>query len=73
MTDTVIGTPFWRAILVRAVRTFCQTILAMAAGNFTNLLSIGWQQVLITAAGAAFLSLVMGVVAGLPEVPLPDK
>lgn len=57
---------FIKFALIRALKTFCQTILAMVpVGIAIN--EVSWLAVLGTAALAAVLSLCTSVVTGLPE------
>lgn len=58
---------FIKFALIRALKTFCQTILAMVpVGIAIN--EVSWLAVIGTAALAAVLSLCTSVVTGLPEV-----
>lgn len=57
---------FFKFALIRALKTFCQTILAMVpVGIAIN--EVSWLAVLGTAALASVLSLCTSVVTGLPE------
>lgn len=57
---------FWRAAGVRAVKTVCQTAVAMipAAAMITD---VNWQVVIGTAALAGVCSMLTSVANGLPE------
>lgn len=61
--------PFWRATMMRALRTVAQTFLTLAAGNAVNLFDIGLGSAAIAAGGAAFLSICTSIVVGIPESP----
>ena len=55
------------AALIRALKTFAQTMVATIGGGSVGLLEVGWLQALSVAALAAVLSMLTSV-AGLPEV-----
>lgn len=57
---------FWKAALIRAVRTVCQAALAMipAAATIT---AVDWLTVLSTSALAGVVSILTSVATGLPE------
>ena len=57
---------WWKAALIRALKTFCQTAVA-TVGTAAFLLEVRWTAVLSAAALAALLSLLTSL-AGLPEV-----
>lgn len=57
---------FWRAALVRALRTFAQTAIA-AIGTAAVLSEVNLVAVLSAAALAAILSLLTSIATGLPE------
>ena len=58
-----------QAALVRALRTFLQTLIpALGAGAITDLDYVGGLSI---AAGAALLSFLQGALRGLPESPDP--
>lgn len=58
---------FIRASVIRALKTFFQTILGLwTAGMLIT--QVDWQTVLLAAASAAVYSLLTSIVAGLPEV-----
>ena len=58
---------FWKAALIRAVRTVAQTAVAMipAAAMITE---VDWLAVLYTSALAGIASILTSVATGLPEV-----
>ena len=58
---------WFKAALIRAVRTFAQAALAVLGTGAVGLLETDWVSVLSVAAGAAVVSLLMSL-AGLPEV-----
>ena len=57
---------WWEAALIRALKTICQTLVAMI-GTSTLLESIDWKIALSSACLAGILS-VLTSLAGLPEV-----
>lgn len=58
---------FWRAVAIRAARTFCQAALALipAAAMITE---VDWKTVIGTAALSALASVLTSIATGLPEV-----
>ena len=61
---------FIRASLIRAVKTFFQTILGLwTAGALIT--QLDWRMVLLSAASAAVYSILTSIVTGLPEVTYP--
>ena len=59
-------TKFWRAALIRAVRTLCQTAIA-TIGTTAVLEEVNWLLVASSAALAALLSVLNSIATGLPE------
>lgn len=57
---------FWKAALIRALRTFCQAALACIGAAYV-LEEVNWWEVLSASALAAVLSLLTSVATGLPE------
>ena len=63
---------FWKAALIRAVRTIAQTAIA-AIGTTALISEVDWMMVLSTAGLAGILSILNSIATGLPEVPAkPD-
>lgn len=58
---------FWKAALIRALRTFCQTAVA-TIGTTAVLEEVNWIMVASSAVLAAVLSILNSVATGLPEV-----
>ncbi|MBR6398816.1 MAG: hypothetical protein IKS06_08000 [Lachnospiraceae bacterium] len=58
---------FYRAAAIRAIRTVCQTALAMM-GTAIYLQDVNWQAVLSASVLAGVASLLTSAVTGLPEV-----
>ena len=58
---------FWRAAIIRAVRTFAQALIAVIpVGVAIN--QVGWADALGIAATAAVLSILTSLATKLPEV-----
>ena len=62
---------FWRAALVRAVRTVAQTAVA-TIGTTAVIEKVNWLTVLSASALAGLLSLLTSIATGLPEVEKSD-
>lgn len=58
---------FWKAALIRAVRTAAQTAIA-SIGTTAAIYDVDWVTVFGTTALATLLSFLTSVVTGLPEV-----
>lgn len=58
---------FWRATLIRAIRTICQTAVA-TIGTAMAVTEVNWIYVLSASALAGILSVLTSVATGLPEV-----
>ena len=58
---------FWKAALIRAVRTVCQTAIA-TIGTTALIEEVNWLLVLSSAALAGLLSVLNSIATGLPEV-----
>ena len=58
---------FWKAALIRAIRTVCQTAIA-TIGTTAVLEEVNWLLVLSSAALAGLLSILNSIATGLPEV-----
>lgn len=62
---------WWEAALIRALKTICQTLVAMI-GTSTLLESVDWKVVFSSACLAGILSILTSL-AGLPEVSSTDS
>ncbi len=62
---------WWKAAGVRAVKTACQTAVALLPAAVT-ISAVDWPTVLGTAALAGIASLLTSVATGLPEVPAAE-
>ena len=58
---------FWRAALIRAVRTMCQTAIA-SIGTAIVLSEVNWVYVISASLLAGLLSILNSIATGLPEV-----
>ena len=58
---------FWRCALIRALRTFCQALIACVS-TAALLSEVSWLEALSASALAALLSILNSVATGLPEV-----
>ena len=58
---------FWRATLIRALRTICQTAVA-TIGTAMAVTEVNWLYVLSASALAGILSVLTSISIGLPEV-----
>ena len=60
---------FWKAALIRAIKTVCQTAVA-TIGTAMVVTDVDWIYVVSASALAGVLSLLTSIAAGLPEVQL---
>jgi hypothetical protein len=58
---------FWRATSIRALRTICQTAIAMI-GTSAVMTDVNWKMVLSASALSGILSVLTSIATGLPEV-----
>lgn len=62
---------FWKAALIRALRTFLQVILAVwTAGQLIT--EVDWKFLLLSAFSSAVYSVLTSIMTSLPEVRLED-
>ena len=58
---------FWRYALIRALRTFCQSLVTLIGTDAVNIVNIDWLTCLGIAATTAVMSLLTSIATGLPE------
>jgi hypothetical protein len=56
-----MNTAYLKALAERAVKTFCQTLVALLGAGAVDLLSVPWQSALSVSAGAAVLSVLSSI------------
>lgn len=56
------------AALIRAVRTFAQTLITLIGSDYINIVDLDWLKILGIAGTTALVSILMSI-TGLPEVP----
>ena len=62
-----MNSKFWEAAAVRALRTVCQTAVAMI-GTSVLMSEVNWEAVVSASVLAGILSMLTSVATGLPEV-----
>lgn len=67
MIEDIMNKDFWKATLIRAIKTICQTAVA-TIGTTTMIGDVNWALVLSASALAGILSILTSISAGLPEV-----
>lgn len=60
---------FWKASLIRAIRTVCQTAIA-SIGTAMVVTEVDWRYVLSASLLAGLLSILTSIATGLPEVDI---
>lgn len=60
---------FWKAALIRAIKTVCQTAIA-TIGTAMVVTDVNWMYVLSASALSGILSILTSIATGLPEVEL---
>ena len=65
--DVNMTKAFWKAALIRAVRTICQCAIA-TIGSTAVLQDVDWILVASSSALAGLLSILNSIATGLPEV-----
>lgn len=63
---------FWKAALIRAIRTACQTAVA-TIGTAAVLEAVDWRMVISASILAGILSILTSVATGLPEVEQKEE
>ena len=67
MLNNLKNKNFWKATLVRAIKTICQTAIA-TIGTASLISEVNWLVVASASALAGILSVLTSIVTGLPEV-----
>lgn len=62
---------FWKAALIRAIKTICQTAIA-TIGTAIVITDVNWLYVISASALSGILSLLTSISVGLPEIDLMD-
>lgn len=62
---------FWKAALIRAIKTVCQTAIA-TIGTAMVITDVHWMYVLSASALSGILSILTSIATGLPEVDLAE-
>ena len=62
---------FWKAALIRALKTICQTAIA-TIGTAMVITDVNWVYVCSASALSGILSILTSISVGLPEVELMD-
>lgn len=66
-----MNTDFWKAALIRAIKTVCQTAIA-TIGTAMVITDVNWMYVLSASALSGILSILTSLSVGLPEVELAE-
>ena len=68
-----MGSKFWKATGIRALRTVCQTAVALIGTNAVGVTDVNWVGVASGAALSGLVSVLTSIATGLPEVPEEPK
>ena len=58
---------FWKSALIRALRTFCQSLVTLIGTDAINIVDIEWLTIIGIAATTAVMSILTSIATGLPE------
>lgn len=58
---------FWKSALIRALRTFCQSLVTLIGTDAVNIVNIDWLTIIGISATTAVMSLLTSIATGLPE------
>ena len=58
---------FWKSAGIRALRTFCQSLVTLIGTDAINIICIDWLTILGIAATTALMSILTSIATGLPE------
>lgn len=65
--NNLMNRSWWSAALIRALKTFCQTAVALIGTGATGIIEVDWLNIVSVSALAAVVSILTSI-AGLPEV-----
>lgn len=65
-----MNSEFWKATGIRAIKTVCQTAVALIGSGAVGVLDVDWVAVLSASALAGIVSVLTSIATGLPEVSL---
>ena len=68
-----MGVEFWKATGIRALRTFCQVIVALVGTGAIGITEVDWLSAASVAATSAVMSVITSIATGLPEVPTTES
>lgn len=63
-----MGKEFWKAVGIRAIKTICQTAVALIGTNAMGITEVNWAGVASGAALSGVVSVLTSIATGLPEV-----
>jgi len=64
---------FWKATAIRAIKTMCQTAVALIGSGAVGILDVDWISVLSASALAGVISVLTSIATGLPEVDMAES
>ena len=64
---------FWKAALIRGIRTFAESALAFIGGGAVVLGDVNWLGVLSAGAFGFVCSILLAVATGIPEAPKDEE
>jgi hypothetical protein len=64
---------FWKATGIRAIKTMCQTAVALIGSGAVGILDVDWISVLSASALAGIISVLTSIATGLPEVDMAQS
>ena len=68
-----MGKDFWKALLIRTGKTWCQTFVGTIGGTATLLSDVNWGVVLSASTLSAIICFFWNLGIGLPEVELAES
>lgn len=58
---------FWKCALIRALRSFCQSLVTLIGTDAVNIIDIDWQLIIGISATYGLMSILTSIATGLPE------